>query len=228
MAFPCHASTTRKAFFVAVAFLFMTIIACDSFATSSATHGLLTRRPNTTITVHNSNNNNNNQDTETTSTQEQQQQQENPSTAPPKIEMKTWNPLRLLVLKVGMTEPMYSSPLNREKRLGVYACACCGHELFDSNSKYDSGSGWPSFWRSQGETSIRYQREFDGRLEIQCQNCQSHLGHVFPDGPRKDDADAVDPSLVATMPASEPKTDLRLPRFCVNGASLKFQPRKDQ
>ena len=139
--------------------------------------------------------------------------------------MKTWNPLRLLVLKAGFTEPMYTSPLNSEKRDGSYSCAFCGNILFDSSSKYDSRSGWPSFWRSEREGAIIYKREFDGRLECQCGKCQSHLGHVFPDGPKPSDLYDKE-SLVTSMPESDPKAVQRLPRFCVNGASLRFQARE--
>lgn len=144
------------------------------------------------------------------------------------VEMKTWNPLRLAVLKAGFTEPMWSSPLNREKREGVYSCAFCGTVLFDSSSKYDSGSGWPSFWRSIREGSIDYRRELDGRLECRCGKCKSHLGHVFPDGP-KDTDPSINFPLVESMPASDPKpvSSQRLPRFCVNGASLTFSARED-
>ena len=135
------------------------------------------------------------------------------------VEMQTYNPLRLLVLKAGFTEPMYSSPLNGEKRDGTYSCAYCGNVLFDANSKYDSGSGWPSFWRSDREGAIDYKREFDGRLECRCGKCKSHLGHVFPDGPKFIEEDQ---GLVESMPTTDPRTRERLPRFCVNGASLRF------
>jgi peptide-methionine (R)-S-oxide reductase len=138
------------------------------------------------------------------------------------VKMKTYNPLRLLVLKAGFTEPMYTSPLNYEKRQGIYSCAFCGHALFDSSSKYDSRSGWPSFWRSALEGSISYKREFDGRLECQCGKCKSHLGHVFPDGPKPSESFVSD-NLVASMPESDPKAVQRLPRFCINGASLRFE-----
>jgi len=144
-----------------------------------------------------------------------------------KIEMKTWNPFRLAVLKAGFTEPMWSSPLNFEKRSGVYLCAFCGTELFDSSYKYDSGSGWPSFWRSEREGSIDYKREFDGRLECRCSTCKSHLGHVFPDGPLQNDP-SISKLLMKTMPKSDPMpvSSQRLPRFCVNGASIKFLSRE--
>lgn len=139
-----------------------------------------------------------------------------------KVEMKTYNPLRLLVLKLGFTEPMWLSPLNYEKNEGEYSCAFCGNILFDSTSKYDSGSGWPSFWRSTSDGAIAYKRELDGRLECLCGKCNSHLGHVFPDGPKFGE---VDPDVLGGMPPSDPKTETRLPRFCMNGASLRFEKR---
>lgn len=89
----------------------------------------------------------------------------------------TWNPFRLAVLKLGLTEPKYLSPLNYEKRQGTYACANCGSNLFDSKGKYDSGSGWPSYWRTFSENRIKYRKEWDGRVEVSCRKCKSHLGH---------------------------------------------------
>lgn len=85
--------------------------------------------------------------------------------------VQTWNPLRLLVLKLGLTEPMGTSPLNYGKYDGVFTCAYCGEKLFDSSAKYDSGSGWPSFWRSAEEDSLDYKMEFGGRLECRCKKC---------------------------------------------------------
>ena len=142
------------------------------------------------------------------------------------LEMKTWNPLRLAVLKLGFTEPAWTSPLNYGKKDGKFNCAYCGQELFDSDSKYDSGSGWPSFWRSIEDGAVDYKMEFDGRLECRCGKCKSHLGHVFLDGPRKDD---VPQDLLSESPASDPRSrreDGRLPRFCVNGASLRYNARE--
>jgi peptide-methionine (R)-S-oxide reductase len=138
------------------------------------------------------------------------------------FEVQTWNPLRLAVLRLGFTEPGWTSPLNYGKKDGKFSCAYCGQELFDSDSKYDSGSGWPSFWRSIDDGAISYKGEFDGRLECRCGRCTSHLGHVFLDGPRPSD---VPEDLLSSCPPSDPRskrTDARLPRFCVNGASLRL------
>lgn len=141
------------------------------------------------------------------------------------FQVQTWNPLRLLVLRLGFTEPMATSPLNYGKYNGEFNCAYCGQTLFDSDAKYDSGSGWPSFWRSYKEGAISYKMEFDGRLECRCGRCQSHLGHVFLDGPLPKD---VPPQLLALSPESDPrgKTTQYLPRFCINGAALTYKEQK--
>ena len=144
-----------------------------------------------------------------------------------KVERVTWNPLRLMVLKLGFTEPGWTSPLNYGKKDGVFSCAYCGLELFDSSGKYDSGSGWPSFWRSINDGHVGYKKEWDGRLECTCGRCDSHLGHVFLDGPLPS---KVTKTLFETAPPSDPRgrqADGYLPRFCVNGASLTFQKRED-
>jgi peptide-methionine (R)-S-oxide reductase len=107
------------------------------------------------------------------------------------------------VLREHGTERAGTSPLNVEKRRGTYHCAGCGHLLFDSNTKYESGSGWPSFFRPEDEaveTSVD-SSFFMTRTEVHCAKCGGHLGHVFPDGP-------------------EP-TGLR---YCMNGIALDFQP----
>jgi hypothetical protein len=83
------------------------------------------------------------------------------------VTMQTWNPFRLAVLRLGLTEPMNTSPFNYGRYNGTFHCAYCGHALFDSNAKYDSGSGWPSFWRSLQEGAISYRRDLD-RMECQC------------------------------------------------------------
>jgi len=141
------------------------------------------------------------------------------------FEPKTWNPLRLMVMKLGFTELRWTSPLNYEKREGVYNCAYCGIDLFDSDGKYDSGSGWPSFWRSTKDGNVQYKREWDGRLECLCgnQKCSAHLGHVFLDGPLPG---SVPRSILSEAPRGDPRgarEDGYLPRFCVNGAALRFQ-----
>mmetsp|Transcript_5435 Transcript_5435/g.13660 ORF Transcript_5435/g.13660 Transcript_5435/m.13660 type:complete len:227 (+) Transcript_5435:83-763(+) len=140
-------------------------------------------------------------------------------------EIETWNPLRLMVLKLGFTELRWTSPFNYGERDGVFNCALCGLELFDTNGKYDSGSGWPSFWRSSNEGNVDYKKEWDGRLECRCSKCSGHLGHVFLDGPLPG---SVPKNVYETSPPSDPRGrqgNGRLPRFCVNGASLKFEER---
>lgn len=107
------------------------------------------------------------------------------------------------VLREHGTEPRGSSPLLEEKRPGVFVCAGCGHELFEADTKYESGSGWPSFFRplpGAVETTVD-RSHFMVRTEVHCANCGGHLGHVFPDGP---------------APTGE--------RYCMNGLSLGFQP----
>lgn len=100
------------------------------------------------------------------------------------------------------TEPPYTGRLLHNKRDGVYRCLVCDTPLFNSQSKYDSGCGWPSFYEPVNENSIRYLTDLSHgmeRIEIRCGHCDAHLGHVFPDGPQ---------------PTGE--------RYCVNSASLSF------
>ena len=107
------------------------------------------------------------------------------------------------VLREHGTERAGASPLDREKRTGVFACAGCGKPLFDSSAKFDSGTGWPSFFKPL-DTAIATSEDgkfFMKRVEVHCADCGGHLGHVFEDGPRP--------------------TGLR---YCMNGVSLKFEP----
>lgn len=112
-------------------------------------------------------------------------------------------PLQFAVLRQGDTERAGTSPLNREKRAGVYHCAGCDLALFDAGTKYDSGTGWPSFWQPlPGAVGTRPDDTlFARRTEVHCRRCGGHLGHVFGDGP-------------------EPSGK----RYCMNGLALRFVP----
>lgn len=156
-----------------------------------------------------------------TKLQASEDQTNDPAVQDDKVKSLTSNPLRLGVLRLGLTEPAWTSPFNYQKKEGSFSCAYCGQQLFDSTSQYDSGSGWPSFWRSAKEGAVALKMEWDGRLECKCSNCDSHLGHVFLDGPKPSD---VDQQAVESIPASDPKgrNNSRLPRFCINGAAMTF------
>lgn len=119
---------------------------------------------------------------------------------------RTLSPEAFRVLRRHGTEPAGTSPLNKEKREGTYVCAGCGQPLFNSKTKYESGSGWPSFYAPKGgavETSVD-RSFFTTRTEVHCARCGGHLGHVFPDGP---------------MPTGQ--------RYCMNGVALNFKPKED-
>ncbi len=116
---------------------------------------------------------------------------------------KRLSPQQYAVLRQESTERAGSSPLNKEKRNGVYVCAGCAFPLFPSKTKYESGTGWPSFYAplrnavgTKSDNTL-----FFTRTEVHCRRCGGHLGHVFDDGPKP--------------------TGLR---YCMNGAAMKFRP----
>lgn len=114
-------------------------------------------------------------------------------------------PEQFRVLRQHGTERAFSNPLNNEKREGIFACAACGTPLFSSDTKYDSGSGWPSFFQPISPDAVTEHEDnsmFMRRIEIRCATCGGHLGHVFPDGPR---------------PTGN--------RYCMNGTALSFDPK---
>ena len=116
----------------------------------------------------------------------------------------TLTPEQFHVLREHGTERAGTSPLNWEKRDGTFSCAACGQPLFSSDTKFDSGTGWPSFFRPiEGAITTTADRSYGmTRVEVNCSKCGGHLGHVFPDGPR---------------PTGE--------RYCMNGVALSFEPR---
>jgi peptide-methionine (R)-S-oxide reductase len=118
---------------------------------------------------------------------------------------KSLDPLQYQVLRKHGTERAGTSPLNNEKRKGAFRCAGCGEPLFDSGTKFESGTGWPSFWEPlPGAVGTSADRSFFmTRTEAHCAKCGGHLGHVFPDGPQ---------------PTGQ--------RYCMNGAALTFEEKK--
>lgn len=102
------------------------------------------------------------------------------------------------------TERAFSNPLNAEKRAGMFKCVCCETPLFTSDTKFDSGTGWPSFWAPLAPDAVSEHKDRSWlmrRTEVRCASCAAHLGHVFPDGPRPTGA-----------------------RYCINGVALTFTP----
>jgi len=109
------------------------------------------------------------------------------------------------VCRLGGTERPFTGEYHDSKEPGVYQCVCCGTPLFDSDAKFDSGCGWPSYFQPLNAEVITELEDFSHgmhRIEVRCSNCDAHLGHVFPDGPR--------PSGL---------------RYCINSVSLKHVPR---
>ena len=114
---------------------------------------------------------------------------------------KTLTPEEFRVTRQHGTERAFSHPYAQEKRDGMYRCVCCGTPLFSSDTKYDSGTGWPSFYAPAGGEAVSEHEDrslFTRRTEVRCAKCEAHLGHVFPDGPNP--------------------TGLR---YCINGVALK-------